>query len=592
MHASTTEQVETGELNRSWQFFWLMLFAAAAPMLISHLANLWNREAYRYFPFVLLAVGWMLYTRWDQQFRPPTGWIGWAAIFSGLGMIFLAVLVPSPWLATLGFLCFSFAFFTSSREPDGLSMVTAGLPLIMLVNLPLGLDQLMVIRLQQITTSMSSVALDLLAVPHAIENNVIRLASRDLFVAEACSGIQSVFTLMFMATLVIAMNRRLLWLTPIYLVIAMLLAIFANVLRVTTVAVGDVWMGVDLADGWQHDVVGYAALGLGCLFLLSFDQLLVALLHPIQEGPGLSAELNPLIHAWNFCVGANADDDQNVAPFVWLFTNASARGSWLWRRVLPGRALIVVSSVLLLASIGQAIHTFRPIRALSQSTELIFSPRDTVLDSFPQVTVYQHEVIRDGNDPRLGDHADVWTCRLNDPEALAQLVVSQPYADWHELCWCYTAQNWTLLSRIVRDPVISQPADEVIDDSDRSDACPFVLARFRFGDDRFAYLFYSAVDRSGTPIDPPLRIGRLQGRFGRYLEGQHVASSDLAMIQLLVVSDRRFNVNEVDRLSSLFSRVRQSVLRDGGGTRMDGAAISPDGAAQAVIQDSASRVSP
>jgi hypothetical protein len=379
--------------------------------------------------------------------------------------------------------------------------------------------------------------------------------------------------------------------------IAMLLAIFANVLRVSTVAVGDVWLSIDLADGWPHDLIGYVALGLGCLFLLSFDQLLVALLHPIQEGPGLSAELNPLIHVWNFLVGAHASDDQSVAPLVWLFTNASSRGAWLWQSATTGRAIIVVSSVLLLASIGQAIHTFRPIRALSHSTELIFTPSDNVLDrvprvsGIPRVTVHEHEVIRDGDDPRLGDNADVWTCRLDDPDALAQLVVSQPYADWHELCWCYTAQNWTLLSRIIRDPVLSPTADED-DDSDRSAASPFVLAKFRFGDDRFAYLFYSAVDRSGNPIDPPLRIGRLQGRFGRYLEGQQVSNSDLAMIQLLVVSDRRFDVSEMDRLSSLFAHVRRSVLRDAEGNRTDDADLSSDGETSIVIGDATNGVSP
>jgi hypothetical protein len=148
------------------------------------------------------------------------------------------------------------------------------------------------------------------------------------------------------------------------------------------------------------------------------------------------------------------------------------------------------------------------------------------------------------------------------------------------------------LSRIIRDPVLSPTAEEKVDGSDRSGACPFVLARFRFGDDRFAYLFYSAVDRSGKPIDPPLRIGRLQGRFGRYLDGQHVANSDLAMIQLLVVSDRRFDVSEVDRLSSLFSHVRRSVLRDAGKNKNDDADVSPDGAAPIVIEDAANGVSP
>jgi hypothetical protein len=145
------------------------------------------------------------------------------------------------------------------------------------------------------------------------------------------------------------------------------------------------------------------------------------------------------------------------------------------------------------------------------------------------------------------------------------------------------------LSRVIRDPVSSAAAEEA--DSDRSGACPFVLARFRFGDDRFAYLFYSAVDRSGKPVDPPLRIGRLQGRFGRYLEGQHFANSDLAMIQLLVVSDRRFDMSEVDRLSSLFSHVRRSILRDAGRNRIDDADVTMDGA-ETVTEDAANGVSP
>ncbi|MGZ7227087.1 archaeosortase/exosortase family protein, partial [Streptococcus pyogenes] len=76
------------------------------------------------------------------------------------------------------------------------------------------------------------VLLDAFAVPHAVANNVIQLANRELFVAEACSGIQSVFTLAFLALLMIAWRRRRVWMTPIYLLIACLLAVFANVIRV------------------------------------------------------------------------------------------------------------------------------------------------------------------------------------------------------------------------------------------------------------------------------------------------------------------------------------------------------------------------
>ena len=69
-------------------------------------------------------------------------------------------------------------------------MIGLALPLVMLINLPLGYDQLLTMRLQQITSGLSSVMLDVLAIPHALNNNVIQLATRELFVAEACSGLQ------------------------------------------------------------------------------------------------------------------------------------------------------------------------------------------------------------------------------------------------------------------------------------------------------------------------------------------------------------------------------------------------------------------
>lgn len=540
-----------------------MLFGVAFPMLLSYMAYLWSLDAYGYFPFVLLAVGWMIAARWDRVVRPPVGFLGWLTIAVGVCFTILAVLIPSPWLAAFGFVLFCFSFCCACRDQDGLSLVGVSVPLMMLLKLPLGLDQVLVVRLQQITTSLSSVTLDLMAVPHAIENNVIRLASRDLFVAEACSGIQSVFTLMFLSTLLVAVFRRLIWLTPIYLAIAIFLAVFANVVRVTAVAVGDVWFGIDLAEGWQHEVVGYAALLIGCLFLISFDQLLVSVLHPIHESPGHSSELNPVIRAWNFLVGGDSTDDQIVSPIVWLVSQARTRGIGIWRMVWPIRAMMCLFLVLMLASMGQAIHTFRPIKTLVGSTDLIYVPSPDVFDSVAGVVVTQHEIIRDGSDPNLMEYNDLFTCRLRDNDLDSQFVISQPYVGWHELCWCYTAKNWTLLSRIIRSEL---PEDATIaassEDSTNSLTCPYVLAKFRINETDFAYLFYSAIDRSANLVEPPMQIGRLQGRFAHYLQAESITISDLAMIQMLVFADHRLSRDELDLASAEFLAMRRAALTE------------------------------
>ncbi len=565
MTIAQTQSDESGNLgvdfagDRTWQYFWGMLLVASLPMLLSYLSNLWRLEAYRYFPFVLLSVGWFVYTRWDRQFRPPVGWIGWAIIGFGLLLIVFAVLIPSPWLAAVGFFFFCLAFLASSQDEHQLSLVGLALPLVMLVHLPLGFDQLLVIRLQQITTSLSSVLLDVFTVPHAIEYNIIRLTTRDLFVAEACSGIQSVFTLMFLSTLLVTANRRPLWSAPIYLVIAIMLAVFANVLRVTTVALGDVWFSIDLAEGWQHELVGYAALGFGALMLLSFDQLIIGLLHPVDSPPGQDGELNPFIRLWNFLVGAGTSDGRQVGPIVLLLSNASRRGAGVWQYVWPRKGVIVLAGILAVASVGQAIHVARPVRVFAGSTEPVFVPNPSLFDDqLADVKVLGHEITREGSDPRLGENSDVWQCHLEDLGLDAQFIVTQPYGDWHELCWCYTVMNWTMLSRVVRG-IDESP----LPDGDEVNSNPYILAKFKPESSGYCYLYYSAIDRSANLISPPPQVGRLQGRFAQYLyQDDAVASSDLAMLQFLVTSPKKLETQELEQLSERFVQMRGLVQKD------------------------------
>ena len=285
-------------------------------MMVPYMANLWAQERYRYAPFALVGVAWLTYMRWDFVCRAPRGWISWLGLILGMGLVLLGALIPSPWVAGCGFIALATVFLTSSQGEHDPSLIGVALPLFLLVRLPLGYDQILVIKLQRATTIFSSVLLDVIRVPHAIANNTLQLPSRELFVAEACSGIQSVFTLMFLATILVAIYRRPLWFAPIYLAAGVVLAVFANVVRVSMVAVGDVWFKIDLAQGWQHEVVGYFALSIGILLLLSFDRLIVLLLHPIEQAT-VSGTRNLFIEFWNLMVTQTDDNNEtHVGPIV------------------------------------------------------------------------------------------------------------------------------------------------------------------------------------------------------------------------------------------------------------------------------------
>jgi exosortase len=540
-----------------WSIFWLMLGLAVAPMLVPYFTNLWTREPYRFFPLALLAVGYLWHRRWDRQFRAPYGLVGWTAVAIGIALTAFGILIASPWICAVACLLIVGCLFYSSTDQSGRPLFSLVLPLMMVINLPLGYDQLLTIRLQQATTALASVALDLLAVPHAVSNNVIQLTTRELFVAEACSGIQSVFTLMFLATLLVAVYRRPIWTAPLYLVIAALLAVAANVLRVTVVAVGDVWLSLDLADGWRHELVGYTALLLGTLLLLSFDQLIMSLLHPVD--PVVDGENNLIITTWNFFVGgSDREYSEGASPIGRYSREHLPQVSRLWQALGSRRVMAGLLSILCVSAIAQAVNLQRPVPVFISPTEVLYQPDPGVFErEFASMQVRQHDQSRGGSNPRLGENADIWTFKPHHVDAEIQVVLSQPYAGWHELCICYEINAWILLTREVRGGT-----DEEMTEADRGNV-PYAFARFKNPDGRYAYLVYTGIDAEGNVVSPPPRPGRLGNRFIEYFgESGRTTSSNVMMLQMFIVANEKLEADSLRELTSDFVQMR-SILQAG-----------------------------
>lgn len=543
-----------------WRWFWLALLGMCVPMLVPYLAGLWNFEHYQYFPFVFLAVGYFVYTRWDRVFRAPRGWLGWGLVTLGVLGIVGSVLVPSAWLAGFSFVILALACLDSMSGEADRRLIGAGIPLLMLVQIPLRLDRSLIIRLQRATTELSSVVLDIVTVPHAVAGNVIQLASRELFVAEACSGIQSVFTLAFLACVIVAWNRRRIWLTPVYLLIAVILAVAGNVFRVTAIAAGSAWWGVDLASGWQHELIGYLALAVAGLMLLSFDQLVVTLLHPTNVGSGEMA-YNPIIRVWNFVVAGwrHSGDETGYGyrPETDVDHVRAKREPWLEKFVLgwagPGRlaryAMLGVAALVIVAGATQAmrVEINRDWQPLISSELLVNPSSDLIEGQYRVMTVDGHQAVRDGSEPRLGQNADLWDFRVG--ELAGQLVISQTYSGWHELTVCYEILDWNLVDR----EVCNADPESVVTDEEGS----FITARFKRPDGQYGYLLFTAVNADGTIPEAPSSWGatgtvwldRLQ-RHGM------IQRQNLAMLQLWMVTPEKISPKLLQDVQADFVEIR------------------------------------
>jgi exosortase len=148
--------------------------------------------------------------------------------------------------------------------------------LLFLVPLPAPWVAALVVPLLEFVTAGSVVVLRVLGVSVLREGNVITLpGGESLFVAEACSGLTSLVTLIPIAVLIA-------WLAPLstarrVLLVALVvpIAMGANLLRVVGTALGTAAFGARaMTDEPVHSLVGLSVYVVGCLALLALARAL------------------------------------------------------------------------------------------------------------------------------------------------------------------------------------------------------------------------------------------------------------------------------------------------------------------------------
>lgn len=329
MSQSSTDSAVVGtngepELRWNLPIVTCALAAILAPGLFRYFGQLWSREYYQFFPFLLAAVLWFAARQSAGRIR-LTGadagrWWFRGVVFIGAEVaIGGAVIAPdgSPLLAYIGYCLLLVLLYDFWPHRSGsASSLACLLPLLIIVRPPLGYDLKLVVQLQVWTTSAVTRILDVIAVDHIRQGNTIEMISGTrLEVAEACSGVQSFYALLFIAAFIgLAQNYR-----AVHVILLMALGSFwafaMNVLRVLSVALADHFLGMDLATGWKHEAVGYAAMVLAIPLLLSTDRLVEFLFGGIPDDPRQYRQVNIFVLLWNYLFGSRKLSDEDKKEF-------------------------------------------------------------------------------------------------------------------------------------------------------------------------------------------------------------------------------------------------------------------------------------
>ncbi len=468
-----------GSENRwRWLLPSLLVSLGFLPLIYWHVAGLLERPHYQF--IVLLPVAWWLLAGEKLTNAPP-------ASTRGAYLLGLALLVCAA--SGLGF-----ASWVWSPWVGGVSALLAGLGLMLmltgwagatrwmpvwivswiLIPLPFGLDETVIVKLRTITTRYSSLVLDQIGVLHQSYANVIELPGKPLFIADACSGIHSLYVLLGIGLFVSAWNRR-----SVIHAILLLLSTFGfvlveNIVRIVTVAFA--WTkGKDFTDGNPHMLLGALLFCLSAAIVFSADQLLLFLL-PERPFAGL----------------LRLFEKKNRRSVVKPVERAVPAANWFSTATILASAIFPIFGLFQLTQIPAS-----PPRILAMfDTELKLPDlgEETLPKEVSGFTRSSFSMIdRVDGDP-FGRSSQQWVFQKDN--LTVSVYLDYPFDSMHDLCQCYGQIGWNVMDSNRSSDAFDTPASQT-----ESPAVIAGLNREFYGN---SLIYFSQFDLNGR-IDTRLR---------------------------------------------------------------------------------------
>jgi exosortase len=252
----------------------VLLIGGLYSSILFHLVKQWAGDpnfAHGFFvPIFSLFVLWQDRSKLTRLPRKPSSW-GLLILLVGLCVMIVGVLGAELFLSRVSLLLviaglviffFGWGFFRAILFPWAFLILMVPIPQIVLgqVTLPL----------QLLASKFAAATLPLFNVPVLRQGNVIVLAAMKLEVAEACSGIRSLLSLITLAIIYGYLMETRIWIRVVLVIASVPIAIFANSLRIVGTGLLVQFWDPDKAEGFFHTFQGWLifVVSLGLLYLV------------------------------------------------------------------------------------------------------------------------------------------------------------------------------------------------------------------------------------------------------------------------------------------------------------------------------------
>lgn len=437
-----------------------------------HVSSLLARPHYQFVLVLPLLLAALLRSRDDEKRSP--GDFRWTPLIAlmlvGSSMLLvLATWAWSPWVAVLSGLVTSFCVLWLRTGWGGLPRwLPTWLMCWILLPPPFGWDERLTVALRGITTRATSSVLDLFGQLHISYMNVIKVPQKSLFIADACSGVHSLFVLLAASLFWGLLYRRSAIHTLLLMTTTFGLVLLENITRLVVIVLALPWR-IDLSSGPDHTVLGLILFLASAGLIVSTDQLLLFLLpqRGVQTArPETSAAHRKVSHL-----------ETTAVPPRWA--------QYLFLSLTP--LFAICGLVQWLSMPGPLPDLTTAFKTAPELKELGKEGMPQSLLEFSQLDYARIERVI--GDP-FGQQSQQWV--YTHGPLVAQISIDYPYDSFHDATLCYLQTGWTIERAEVLDRVSGNDA------AAPTRAEPVAVVHMSRGLEGSAILMFSQLDRDGV----------------------------------------------------------------------------------------------
>jgi len=247
----------------------------------------WSDPNFSHGFFVPLFSGYLLWRNRESLSRIPAepSWSGLAVIAGALAVLALGALGSELFLSrvSLIFLLAGLVIFYAGWKAFW-AVFFEWAVLFLAIPIPTIVMNQITLPLQFMASNLASGLLSMVGVPVLREGNIIQLATMQLEVAEACSGIRSLVSLITLAIIYGYFLESRTWIRVLLVVAAIPIAVFANATRIMATGLTGLYWSPDKAQGFFHEFSGWLIFLLALTLLLAVHGLVRGLVRRARRG--------------------------------------------------------------------------------------------------------------------------------------------------------------------------------------------------------------------------------------------------------------------------------------------------------------------